>query len=713
MRSQTPKALHDLCGLPMIAWPVRAAREAGAARGGTAAGRGGGDGGDDDAGGPDRVRARRAGLQRFVRARGRDEGRGRRHAAGARDPRGKHRRLCVRRRCAGGVPAAPDGRQRAGRAVPAPDPGPDAVRRAQGGGGGGVRPEHRAGRQRSRRAGARAQARPGCDPRAPHDRRRDDRRSRQHRHRRRRPGRAGHLDRALYDHPRMHPHRRRLRGPALLSGRLHARGRGQRGAVRLPAPWHGAAGCRQGRHLRGGQELRYRSAGESAAPLLHRGRQRRRAVQSGRGLDHRQLRRPLQAPHHDRQPRARRRGHLLRGSRGGGRRFLHGRRLGDHRGRAAGLAGDRTSPPAERRRLRGSLAEGSWGWRFTLRGAMSSIMDTRAEPSRAALPIDYNKRLMLFSGRANPQLAVDIADKLGVELGPVTLKTFSNGEVYCRYKESIRGADVFIVQSTCGNAETGVTANDSLMELLFMIDAAVGASAHRVIAVTPWFGYSRQDKKSAPREPISARLVARMLEAAGADRVLTMDLHAGQIQGFFRNPADHMTALFMLTQHFRDLNLEDLVVVSPDAGRVKLAKKFASKVGAELAILDKERPAQQVAEIDYVIGDVKDRTAVIVDDMIDTAGTLKAAAKTVAEEGAERVYAAATHALFSGNAFENLKTSGLQEIVVTDTIPIASGAGRPDNIRVLPCAELLTDSIRRIFVDDSVSEVFGGENQLF
>jgi ribose-phosphate pyrophosphokinase len=342
---------------------------------------------------------------------------------------------------------------------------------------------------------------------------------------------------------------------------------------------------------------------------------------------------------------------------------------------------------------------------------MSTAVDTQASASRASLPFDYNKRLMLFSGRANPQLAADIAHKLGVELGPVELRKFSNGEMYCRYEVSIRGADVFIVQSTCGNPETGITANDSLLELLLMIDAAVGASAHRVIAVTPWFGYSRQDKKSAPREPISARLVARMLEAAGADRVLTMDLHAGQIQGFFQKPVDHMTALFMLTQYFGDLGLSDLVVVAPDAGRVKLNKKFASKIGAELAILDKERPAQQVAEIGYVIGDVKGKTAVIVDDMIDTAGTLKAAAKTVAEEGASRVYAAATHALFSGDAFENLRTSGLEEIVVTDTIPIAPD--RPSNIRVLPCADLLTDSIRRIFVDDSVSEVFGGENQLF
>ena len=339
-------------------------------------------------------------------------------------------------------------------------------------------------------------------------------------------------------------------------------------------------------------------------------------------------------------------------------------------------------------------------------------MSIQVQPDMAtSLPIDYDKRLMLFSGRANPELASRIADKLGVDLGPVTLKTFSNGEVYCRYDESIRGADVFIVQPTCANPELGLSANDAFMELLLMIDAAVGASAHRVIAVTPWFGYSRQDKKSAPREPISARLAARMIESAGADRVLTMDLHAGQIQGFFRNPVDHMTALFMLTQYFDDLGLTDLVVVAPDAGRVKLNKKFASKLGAELAILDKERPAQQVAEIGYVIGDVKGRTAVLVDDMIDTAGTLRAAAQTVLDEGASRVYAAATHAILSGNAYENLAASGFEQIVVTDTIPIRAGA--PDNLRVLSCAELLTDSIRRIFTDDSVSEVFGGENQLF
>jgi ribose-phosphate pyrophosphokinase len=341
---------------------------------------------------------------------------------------------------------------------------------------------------------------------------------------------------------------------------------------------------------------------------------------------------------------------------------------------------------------------------------MSAALDTKPAVS-TYIPLEYNKRLMLFSGRANPGLAGKISHRLNVDLGQVTLRTFSNGEVYCRYEESIRGADVFIIQPTCGNPATGITANDALMELLVMIDAAVGASAHRVIAVTPWYGYSRQDKKSNPREPITARLVARMLEGAGADRVLTMDLHAGQVQGFFQKPLDHMTALFMLTQYFRDMRLEDLVVVSPDAGRVKLAKKFAEKVGAELAILNKERPAQQVAEIAYVIGDVQGKTALLVDDIIDTAGTLKAAGQTVMDEGAKRVYAAATHGVFSGNAWENLASAPFERIVVTDTIPLRAGA--PDNVVVLPCADLLADSIRRIFADDSVSEVFGGENQLF
>jgi ribose-phosphate pyrophosphokinase len=325
--------------------------------------------------------------------------------------------------------------------------------------------------------------------------------------------------------------------------------------------------------------------------------------------------------------------------------------------------------------------------------------------------LDYDKRLMLVSGRANPELAAKIASKLGVALSPMVRKTFSNGEVYCRFEESVRGADVFIVQPTCGNPDEGLTANDALMELLMMVDAAVGGSAHRVIAVTPWYGYSRQDKKSAPREPISARLVARMLESAGIDRILTMDLHSGQIQGFFQKPCDHMTALFMLTQYFDDLGLEDLVVVAPDAGRVKLNKQFASKIGADLAILNKERPAQQVAEINYVIGEVAGKTALIVDDIIDTAGTLRAAAEAVHDAGARRVYAAATHGVFSGNAWENLAAAGFEQIVVTDTITLP--ATTPDNVRVLSCADLLTNSIRQIFTDGSVSDVFGGENQLF
>jgi ribose-phosphate pyrophosphokinase len=319
---------------------------------------------------------------------------------------------------------------------------------------------------------------------------------------------------------------------------------------------------------------------------------------------------------------------------------------------------------------------------------------------------------MIFGGRAHPELASAIGHDLGVGLCPITLKTFSSGEVYCRIEESIRGADVFLIQPVCGNPETGLSANDALMELLLMVDAAVGASAHRVIAVTPWYGYCRQDKKSAPREPISARLVARMLEAAGADRVLTMDLHAGQVQGFFRRPVDHMTAMMLLTRYFSDMILSgDLVVVAPDAGRVKLNKKFASRLGADLAILDKERPAQQVAEIAYVIGDVRGKTAIIVDDIIDTAGTLRAAGEAVVKAGASRVFAAATHAVFSGRAFENLAKAPFEQIVVTDTIPLRAGA--PENVVVLPCAGLLSDSIRRIFTGDSVSEVFDGQNQMF
>jgi ribose-phosphate pyrophosphokinase len=322
-----------------------------------------------------------------------------------------------------------------------------------------------------------------------------------------------------------------------------------------------------------------------------------------------------------------------------------------------------------------------------------------------------DKRLMLFSGRANPDLAAKMAGHLGIELGAVTLKTFSAGEAYCRYDESIRGANVFIVQPTCGNPETGISANDALVELLLMIDAAVGASAHSVAAVMPWFAYSRQDKRSALREPISARMVAHLLEVTGVDRVLTMDLHAGQVQGFFTKPVDHMTALFTLAQYFAGLHIEDLVVVAPDVGRVKLNHKFADWIGADLALMTKQRPAQQVAESGYVLGDVAGKTALIVDDIVDTAGTLAAAAKTVLDAGATRVYCAATHAVLSGEAYKNLESVGFEQIVFTDTIPLRPGA--PENVVVLSCSLLLADTIRRIVTDGSVSEVFGGENQLF
>jgi ribose-phosphate pyrophosphokinase len=341
---------------------------------------------------------------------------------------------------------------------------------------------------------------------------------------------------------------------------------------------------------------------------------------------------------------------------------------------------------------------------------VSTIEEPRAAPT--AIGHDYSKRMMVFGGRCSMDLAGKIAGKLDLDLGEADLKTFANGEVYCRYGESIRGADVFLVQSTAANEAEGMTPNDAMMELLLMIDAAQGASAHRIIAVMPWYGYARQDKKSAPREPISARVVAKTLEGVGVDRVLTMDLHAGQVQGFFHIPVDHMTAMPRLTQWFVDQGFtEELVIVSPDAGRVKTARNFARKLGTHWAVMEKERPAQQVAEIGYVVGDVKGKTAVLVDDMIDTAGTLCAAAETVLEEGAARVIAAATHGVFSGPAFERLEESGIERIVVTDTIPLRPGA--PENIDVLSTAGTFADSIRRIFTDDSVSEIFAGENQLF
>jgi ribose-phosphate pyrophosphokinase len=344
---------------------------------------------------------------------------------------------------------------------------------------------------------------------------------------------------------------------------------------------------------------------------------------------------------------------------------------------------------------------------------MTTSLETATELlPNSSISARYDKRLMVTAGRASRELGGKIAEKLEVELTDAGLKTFADGEVYCRYEESIRGADLFIVQSICGSEREGLTVNDALWELLLMVHAAKHASAHRIVAVTPWYGYSRQDKKSAPREPISARLVADVLETAGIDRMVTMDLHAGQLQGFFSKPVDHMTAMPILTQFVQDrLAGRELVIIAPDAGRVKLVRKFAQKVGAPYALMEKERPAQQVAEIGYVIGDVKNRTAVIVDDIVATGGTLNAAAQTVLDEGADEVFAVATHGLFSGQAFEILGNGPLAGIVVTDTVPLRDGA--PDLITQLTCADVLEDSIRRIFTDDSVSEIFAGENQLF
>ncbi len=318
------------------------------------------------------------------------------------------------------------------------------------------------------------------------------------------------------------------------------------------------------------------------------------------------------------------------------------------------------------------------------------------------------KRLMLFSGRSNPDLALKIADKLGITLGEVELKTFANGETYVRYCESIRGCDVFIVQS--GNAPV----NDHLVELLIMIQAAKLASAKRITAVIPWFPYSRQDKKSAPREPVTAKLVADALESAGVDRVVTMDLHAGQIQGFFSIPVDHMTALQLFAQYYRDRGLmgEQIVAVSPDVGRAKFARRFGKMLEADLAILNKTRPEHDTAEVTEVIGHVEGKVAIMIDDMILTGGTLIAGAKALREAGATEVYACATHGLFPGDAFEKIEASELTQVTVTDTVPI-DPINRPDNIDVLPVSGLLAETIMNIFADDSVSAIFAGENQLF
>jgi len=319
-----------------------------------------------------------------------------------------------------------------------------------------------------------------------------------------------------------------------------------------------------------------------------------------------------------------------------------------------------------------------------------------------------SKRLMVFAGRSHPDLAQRIADKLGVELGGIELSTFANDETYCRYDESIRGADVFLVQTGCPPVDK------NLMELLVMIQGAKLASAKRITAVVPLYPYARQDRKAKPREPVTARLVADMLQLAGADRELTMDLHAGQIQGFFTIPVDHMTALPLFANHFRDLGLTgpDVVSVAPDAGRAKMAQRFAEMIEADLAIMHKTRPAHDQAAVTEIAGRVRDKIAIVGDDVIMTGGTLLANVKVLKEHGARDVWVFATHGLFCGNALEKFKGSDIAGIVVTDTVPI-DVLNKPDNLRVLSVGELLADTIMNVFADDSVSAIFGGENQLF
>jgi len=318
------------------------------------------------------------------------------------------------------------------------------------------------------------------------------------------------------------------------------------------------------------------------------------------------------------------------------------------------------------------------------------------------------KRLMVFAGRSHPDLAQAIAQNLGVELGEIELETFANGETYCRYLESIRGADVFLVQTGCEPIDR------NLMELLQMIQAAKLASAKRITAVMPLFPYARQDRKAKPREPISARLISDMLQLAGADRVLTMDLHAGQIQGFFTIPVDHMTALPLFARHFRDLGLtgEDVVSVSPDAGRAKMAVRFSEMLEGTFAIMHKTRPARDIAEVTEITGKVKDKIAILGDDVIMTGGTLLANVAVLREHGAREVWVFATHGVFSDGALERFKDSDISGIVVTDTVPI-DVLNRPRTLTVLPVSGLLAETIMNVFADDSVSAIFGGENQLF
>ena len=318
------------------------------------------------------------------------------------------------------------------------------------------------------------------------------------------------------------------------------------------------------------------------------------------------------------------------------------------------------------------------------------------------------KKLVILSGRANHDLAAEIAEALDEQLVEPNIADFANGEIHCRFGESVRGTDVFIVQSHTAHGD--FTINDSVMEHLVMVDAARRASAKRITAVCPFFGYARQDRKAAGREPITAKLMANAFRAAGANRMLSVDLHSGQIQGFFDGPWDHLTAMPVLVDYLKDID-GDLVIVSPDAGRVKVAERYTNELGADLAIVHKRRAkdVMHAVEVMEVVGDVEGRTCVLIDDMIDTGGTIVAAADALAARGAATIYAATTHGVFSGPAIDRLKNSVISKVVLTNTLPL-SPEKQIDKFEVLSVAAIIADAIDAVFEDTSVSEIFGGKN---
>ncbi len=314
--------------------------------------------------------------------------------------------------------------------------------------------------------------------------------------------------------------------------------------------------------------------------------------------------------------------------------------------------------------------------------------------SRAA-----ERKLHIFSGSVHPELAEEIARYLDVEMGDIKLEKFSNGEIYARYMDSVRGEDVFLVQSVSGDV------NDALMELLIMTDAARRASAGRIHVVITHYGYARQDRKAAAREPITAKLVARMLETAGVDTITTIDLHSGQIQGFFEKPVNHLTALNLFADYFAAQEMDNLCVVSPDVGRAKVAKKMSDLLNADLAIMHKGRPKHNVAEITSIIGDVEGKNCILNDDMIDTAGTICAGMKVLKDRGAKSVHVSATHPVFSGPAIERLENSVADEIVVANTIPLPEEYLQ-GKIRQISVAPLFAEAINNVFNNGSISSLF-------